>query len=773
MRLILIGIFLLLTFFANTQSKVDSLILEKVNDLRDSLGLNQLVFDQSLIDAASDHAYYLSKKRKLTHFQTVYNKETPEDRVVYYNGTRTYIGENVASLNINPKKLSDELIANEFFNSWLYSPPHYQNMINSTYTHIGISLLNRTNSEIYGVQVFSSKEITLPNSFVNTQDAWGVRPSEKTCKDDEHVYETMFFANYVQTVGNEIYMVFYDIAFFKGVIANDNDGLAIDVVLREQFPCDKENQFHPSTIYDGEMQRPIYKNDLFRHNLSLNPKKIKVKIGEVPSHLKGKQWDANVIIVNNNKLCDYAVPVEVPSGVFPLLKLKPYIEDLAFIKEDSTQFASFSEVKIKDTIHVVLDYERSKKSFKSIDYFEYNKLIDYHDYAKKIQVNTYASVEGKTWMNEKLVQERENVSKNILREAGFSFNNITFKSGENWELMNQQVKDNNLDQLRGKSQNQIKNYLKNNKTPFFDSLLYEQRKTHIYAYIDTTINIDSYRDYKFSQFYEEINDTNFSQLPWNTILREEYIERNKGLERHLIDSLLVTDEIKTNYLGALYLSRVNLSTDSAYVAGTLSGIYDTNSSQIANYILVLTQYWFNQYTNVAEVDRIMAKTESPEDLFDLIEKLDTSVVKEEAINVLKLNVVLSGIYYYVDHNQWDKVNDYFDLIVAIVELNDLTPTEAMELALFCNYFHKFDQSVKILDKYFHRDILTEDGLFVLAKTATLIRQKLNVDDYHAYMLGAKFSNSLRYCDWIDRSFQIMRDEFIKKDFCKSCMSKYR
>src|SRR5690606_32164008 len=337
-----------------------------------------------------------------------------------------------------------------------------------------------------------------------------------------------------------------DRAFFRNVIRNDNDGLAVDIILREQLPCDKENQFNISQVYDGEMQRPIYKNDIYRFDEANNPGKIKIKLCEVPSYLQDKSWEPNIIVINDNKLCDYSHPSEVPSAIYPLLELQPYYE-----MGDSVGYRNLGSertVALKDSIHVELEYLRSDKQYFSIDIFSFDKLLDWSQYIGQIDVACYASVEGATWFNQELLEDRKKAVLELLDDNLFNMNQVDVDTGENWELMDAQINENNIDGLKGKNQTEIKRYLKKNQTGFFDSLLYEQRKTHLYAKIDTNLKIISYSDLLFASNYDSTLTVDF--LPWNKILREDYILANQKIEVGLIDSLKDISALRTNLFGA-------------------------------------------------------------------------------------------------------------------------------------------------------------------------------------------------------------------------------
>ncbi len=254
---------------------------------------------------------------------------------------------------------------------------------------------------------------------------------------------------------------------------------------------------------------------------------------------------------------------------------------------------------------------------------------------------------------------------------------------------------------------------------------------------------------------------------WNEILKNEYIIDENLIEEALIDSLLNNDNLKTNLLGAASIKQVHQGLDSVLVEEFIERIDESNSRQIFNYAHFLTKYWFTKYAYGYKLETA-ARSIDPEELRSLIEGLDLSIIDTTDFVRLEVNTLLAGIHYYVAHNNWTHVNSYFDRISELVKLEGFTAQEATELALFCNHFHKFKIAVDILRPFHDEVLLPEDGYFVLAKTSSLTRRTLEDEEYWAFMNSAKRANKPRYCEWLDTSFQILRDEFIKRDFCKTC-----
>ena len=761
-------VLLLLILFPSTlfsQQGLESRLFMQLKELRAKAGLKDLKLDETLMKAAEDQAYYMYAKHKTMTFQSTFSKETPSERVAYYGGNRTYVSEVVGSFSFmtkSRKKLGVEAVADSLFGRWVKDEDKLRDLLDPNLTKMGLAY-KKYKSIVYVSLVMSSNEIKLPDGFKEAPFSYGVRPAKKTCKDESQTYETMTFANGVHIEGNEIYFYFHDKSFFKKVIKGDNDGMALDIVTREQMPCNKENQFHVSEVYDGEMQQPIYKNDIYRSDISENPNKILFKVGEVPEYLQNKQWEANIIVINKNKLCDYSIPTEVPADIFPLLELHPYLE--LDQKIDSSDFKPDYSIKVVDSMHVELHFNREEDKYTAIDWRKYNKLFSWGPYANTVDVNVYASVEGTNEINKSLLVKRKKSIKELLLKAGFREEEISMNGAVNWALMEQQIKKDSISALEGRSHLEIQNYFKENPSPYFDSLLFEQRKTHIHAYLDTTIKLNSYQTYKMGRYYDK--EVKSGMMHWNKILREEFVLKDKRIPTSLIIELKNEREVRTNLLAALMTEESYRALDSANVQELIRYLDRYNSKQVFNYANFLTHYWFDNYTNSLATNKI-AKSMPPEDIRKLVSRLSIDEFTPEDLVRLQVNILLSGIHYYVSYNEWDNQDQYFKEISNLIQVDAISPEEAYELALFCNYFHRFEVAVDILRPFFQEGSLSKDALFALAQTSTLIRSELDEEEYHSFMEAAKKADRSRYCKWLDGSFQIQRDETLKKDFCRTC-----
>ncbi len=750
--------------------QLNSELHQLINNYRDSIGLPRLKTNTILEQAAKDQADYNNWQNVLGHDQVTYNKQSPSERVFFYNGNFNYIGENVAFViaNIAADTLKDETtLAQELFTAWINSPPHRENIATTQYYQAGLGFsYNSTTGKLYATQVFSAKGYTFPTRYETPRRAYGVQHyAKEPCQGLKNFrYGTLSFANGIYTIGDSIFIRYHDINYFNEVISSPNDGYAVDIVFRDQFPCGAFNLLHGSEIFDGYLLPPVFRYEILARNKSKNPKKLDSFLGILPKNLP--PHELNLMLVNNNHKCDYSYPVITPSADIPPFFIEPLLVDVQ---------AEFVPFKIDTTIEIPFYFKRSSASFSTPGFgFEQLEIQKYADYIKKIDIQTYSSVEGKSWFNERIQAER---AKNI--EAFFTFINITDKSlfkthaNENWDKFDEQVIALNLTEFKDLSKAEVKRYLKlKNTNGKYDSLLYEQRK--------------SVARIKIKGKVTGFNDSSNVGLIWEDILAQKniplaakFLQSNypHALSNELFfgspfDSIYFDNKaFACNYMAnkiANKFYRFNADLKSIELMA-LDFSDKTNLYYALNWMNIY--YWDLYYISRQYFDNPEKRmpTISPEKVLEKLQSVpDTVFTDTTYLSRLKLNHCLSSIHYFVWNNEWSKVNYYFDLIFDYFYTANLTITEATDLALYTNYFHRYDRSVKLLDLYYNKSELDENAAFVLAQTATLIQGELEEQTYLGYMKKALEFNKARWCGWINGNFQVMRNETVKTIYCNVC-----
>lgn len=152
------------------KKRLELLILEKVNQVRESYNIKPLVLEGKLEQAADSQAKNMQTWNRVSHHQISLNKFSLANRVEHFKIKNKHIGENVADIYLEiPMKVNfakDILLiktykesADALVLSWKYSPGHFKNMIDPSFKFTGIKVeINPTQKTIYAAQVFGSED---------------------------------------------------------------------------------------------------------------------------------------------------------------------------------------------------------------------------------------------------------------------------------------------------------------------------------------------------------------------------------------------------------------------------------------------------------------------------------------------------------------------------------------------------------------------------------------------------------------------------------------
>ncbi|BCZ44553.1 hypothetical protein psyc5s11_06200 [Clostridium gelidum] len=132
------------TYSINVQASVEDKILELMNAKRVEAGLKPLTIDNTLVQVARYKSDHMIQYNYFDHVTPQGTKYSDWLKAVGY--TYTTAGENIAYNNYD---------AVELFTQWWNSPGHRANMMNSSYTKVGIGVV-QGNNKFMGTQEFSN-----------------------------------------------------------------------------------------------------------------------------------------------------------------------------------------------------------------------------------------------------------------------------------------------------------------------------------------------------------------------------------------------------------------------------------------------------------------------------------------------------------------------------------------------------------------------------------------------------------------------------------------
>ena len=120
-------------------------ILELTNAEREKNGLDKLVWNSDLAQAASKHAEDMASRGYFSH--TTPEELSPFDRLKNLGISYTYAAENIAAGQSDPQAA---------FNAWVQSEHHYENILNPNLKEMGAAFSRGGEYGIYWAQEFAT-----------------------------------------------------------------------------------------------------------------------------------------------------------------------------------------------------------------------------------------------------------------------------------------------------------------------------------------------------------------------------------------------------------------------------------------------------------------------------------------------------------------------------------------------------------------------------------------------------------------------------------------
>lgn len=753
-------------------SHVQTEFYKLLNELRQQQKLTALYPDQVLELAATDQAHYMDSVYKVTHDQKVKRKETAQKRVFYYNGTHGQVGENCIQLFVGkPMKVkyakepvtvtTEKDLAKALFLGWKNSPGHYKNMITADYDVAGLGYYyNKDSSALFCAQVFAAKPFVPKKGMDSPDNAYDIKesiPSVCNCMTSNawnDLNKEITFAYGIDS----IYIICKKLDKFKAFFNQAGDGIYLDYVFRDQFPCEKNNLLHGSPIYDGFMTRPALCKDILKRNLAPG-NNLYAAIGPIPKELKGIQYGLNYGIIKNGYGCVYTYVTSVPERNLDILYLLP-------------KWIDNQELDIrKDTFNGVLTFnvpfERGKTAISALQKNELIKRLQvYKPFVKSLKIKTFSSIEGTTEVNLKLQKERAENLKKIIEQVCSTQLNSEMEAKENWDQFYKEIDGTRFSYLASYKKEKVKELLQDKRMA--DSLDMILRLTRV-ARVEMSIlaEVDKTSEpYILLGAYKKSLQIGDSLNAFACQSRLMYYLRSYRLTNNDITTIDIPANRKfishlTNWVG---LATNDPELFYSYKTREMAVLYsslDTNYLPLQfNYCIMALKYIHELGDTIIPIDQLECKMKK---CYRLKTTQDSMYVDYMFLNYH----LLTAYNNYVQH-RYEKIDRPLQAIRAYFLRHELTESEGVKLGLLFNMYGKYDWTLEILYPLVKKYPQNNDLLFLFIKTyvpahGTFLSEK----DYLGYLSLAKKKDKQRFKDWIDvECFQLMREPEIKAEYCK-------
>jgi uncharacterized protein YkwD len=742
---------------------VRKLFAEKINALRKEKRLPLFEEDLILNQAANDQAAYMARFDTLTHEQPSLKKRTPADRIACYHGNHEISGENCLYVPIlvplankwNKSTVvidSYEKLAEQMFQQWKNSPPHFANMIKPEYEVQGLSVrYNSKTNKLYAAQVFGSRPYRLEPLLKKYDKSFNIKSYDsKSC--DQVIKEVQGFrlANRLFVKDHKVYLFMQTIAPFKKNFTKAGDQIAIDIVFQEQFTCYGPNQLHGSPHQDGLLLKPVDFTELYARNEDKQGRLI-AYICDLPEEIKGKNYQLNTLLIKNSCLCTYDFPIVIESQEYDLIGLQPYWQ---------TTEESFEPEHFDFTYTDKIAFEKSSATMGA----EIKNMLQYQlegagDYVKSIKVKAFSSVEGRSEGNKKLQNNRAQEVAELLTQNLQVNLKPEITTAENWDLFYEQIYDGPFSHLIYRKQEDIKRLIRDSlNTAAMQSLLDQQR--YVQFEIQFAGNIDAHSPGHV-----------LHQGVQNAMSQGDY-KRAYKIQSRIIDQFL-KNKTSIDYISSMPLD--SNARDLPYTINLLAAKamnpldplfreketmqwffqkFKDNSRAQYNYCIYAINYWN------ATGDTVM----KPEKLLELV-KQSAKLAPVNTVNTMLLNYHLTAVKYY------EYINDYANMVANLNAIHDMfakttfDDTVAYQLGLYFSHYNSLDWVVELLEPYLKSN--TEERFNHLYLAAGSVRyQKEYPNEYLNYLDRYRQLHPKSFNTWIDENYQYLRDDVFKSRRCE-------
>ncbi|MGM9550924.1 MAG: stalk domain-containing protein, partial [Clostridia bacterium] len=130
--------------FPDDKESLEKQVLNLVNKFRTEVGLTPLEWDDALADVARMHSEDMVERGFFDHYNP--DGYSPFDRMEKYGISYMSAGENIAA---------GQTTAESVMNSWMNSPGHYANIMNTSYKKMGVGIAYGGSYGIYWTQCFT------------------------------------------------------------------------------------------------------------------------------------------------------------------------------------------------------------------------------------------------------------------------------------------------------------------------------------------------------------------------------------------------------------------------------------------------------------------------------------------------------------------------------------------------------------------------------------------------------------------------------------------
>lgn len=561
-----------------------------------------------------------------------------------------------------------------------------------------------------------------------------------------------------------IFITFSDEKFFKDIFNKSTDGIAIDVMARELFDCDKTLK-RSSALHKGYLLPPVYKKEIETNSFVSEEGFVLVRYPhEIPPQFDLANTEFRIMIVQKKTVCLNQNIIDLDMRGWDLLEAGLYLDTL----KQAIHAERYSN--LNKTLHFNIFFQKDKSEYNTADLKPLYDTLRLTDYAiQEIHIRAYTSVEGSLKRNLELQNKRAQSIINALQSFQSEKIVQTVSSNENWVEFFEDLSDTKYNPLLKLSKEEI-------KAKLTDPLLLGQLEPWLSKHRKAIIELKLEKRVK----YQSADPETIKKL-FNESLAEKNVQEALLIQKVVFER--VGDKsLNPNALGDLEIPR---SVDyGSLLINKLAYEYELNASDLyasirafEELLIILPNNPLIKYNLVAlrlkswplypeSIDKLALKKE-----LDALKrlKLDQRLVKRLEVN-----------YHILLVEEAMLQRDYAGKSKALKFIYDnyrkmnYNQQDVLRLAKYFSYMSQFDWANNALKPFIKRLDVEEDLVFYYINLNIFDDVVVKRADFRTIVSNASNLNQARFCQLFNTfghggvSFQLLENPYLKNTYCENC-----
>jgi hypothetical protein len=564
--------------------------------------------------------------------------------------------------------------------------------------------------------------------------------------------------------GDLLYLNVTDAGWFKSLMNDKFDGIAIDVIPKDKYECGVDL---PDTQIKGTLLKPVYKAKLLKGLKKESENSWLTLVGRVPAALKDKSLEFNILFLSNKSLCSYYNIYNLESYPWSLLDMGIYLDQLVYKNDGRISEDKMSKESFK-TLNFTIPFEKNKSQYLPVDVKPIYDSLNLTDYKiSKIKINAYASVEGSIEINKRLQKERGNSIVQSLKSYTKESIETEVLTSENWAEFFESIQKTKYSELGQLSKQEIKEKLAGPLGIELEPTLSRHRKGII------TIELSKIVRYKGMSNQELVGT-------FNSTLKKGDFENALIIQKALFDRALKNSD--PGILAQMEIPKQEKYADFNNNQAVFGYYHDARQALIAKRKLeeVLEVAPSNKKVryNLTAIDIYLYRYDF-EEIKERDLKIQIRTLKKYGIdNKLILRMLTNMDIIKAEKNRREKKYKEKDAAVTSIKasykLIPLSDADYLSLAQFLTYYDNIESSKALLYPVVSKVDANEDLLFYYINQTIVSNTMVAKSDYRIILNNANGQNPKRFCKLFDAStedgvtFQLVHNDYLRSSFCENC-----